>query len=124
MRLVVNNDEIIELNPPRTPRRVWTTYALLVVLNIFDIVYTAVILSVDKAAEANPLMAWVFYNYGIEGMTVVKGILLVLLGMGLRYLPTLRHGLLLTRLFYICVIAYTALSVYHVYWFIHNIQFT
>lgn len=93
---------------------------MLVLMNILDLVYTNVMLFLDNTNEANPLMAYIFYQYGIEGMVLVKGVFLVSLGVGLRYLPNLKPAY--TRMFFICVAAYGMLSIYHGYWFLHTLK--
>ena len=106
--------------PQRTSGRVWFAYALLILMNVLDVIYTNVMLKLDHTSEANPLMAYVFYHYGVEGIIIAKGYFLLILGIGLRFLPEINP--LYTRLFYVSVAVYFCLSLYHGYWFLHTLE--
>ena len=106
---------LVEINRKKTQRRVWFAYAMLVLMNILDLLYTSVMLTLDKTTEANPFMEYVYYQSGIEGMVLVKGVFLITLGMLLRYLPVLHP--IYSWMFYFVVGAYAILSLYHGFWF-------
>jgi len=110
---------LVGSKPQRTSGCIWFAYVLLIVMNILDVVYTNTMLELDKTNEANPLMAFMFYNYGIGGIIISKGVFLLLLGLGIRYLPTLNP--LYTRLFYVSVFIYFCLSLFHGYWFFQTV---
>ncbi len=104
---------LVETNQNYNPRRVWFAYAMLVLMNIIDLVYTNAILTAGSV-EANPFMNFVYTRFGIEGIAFVKVIFLAILGYGLEFLPTL-HAFY-RRIFYLSVMVYGLLSLYHGYW--------
>ncbi len=106
---------LVEINRKKTQRRVWFAYAMLVLMNVLDMLYTSVMLTLDETNEANPFMAMIYYQSGIGGMALVKAFFLVLLCFFLRYLPVLHP--MYRRLFYFVVGAYALLSLYHAFWF-------
>jgi len=104
---------LVETNPPHSQRRVWFAYAMLILMNIIDVVYTRTALFVNTA-EANPVMNHMYQNFGIWGIIAVKVFFLTFLGFMIKHLPQLHSGY--RTLFYFSVAIYGALAVYHAYW--------
>jgi len=88
---------------------------MLLFMNILDLVYTDAVLTAGST-ESNPLMNFIYMRFGIEGIAFIKIVFLAILGYGLEFLPTL-HAFY-RRIFYLSVITYGLLSLYHGYWFL------
>lgn len=105
---------LVETKPINSQRRVWFAYAMLILMNIIDVVYTRAILFVDATVEANPVMDHMYQNFGVWGIIAVKILFLTLLGFLIKYLPTLHP--MYRMLLYVAVGIYGALAIYHAYW--------
>jgi hypothetical protein len=105
---------LVETNQNHSQRRVWFAYAMLLLMNMIDLVYTNAILTIGSI-EANPIMNFIYEHYGIKGIAGVKFVCLGMLSLGLVYLPVLHP--FYRRIFYLSVMVYGALSLYHGYWF-------
>ncbi len=88
---------------------------MLVLMNMIDLVYTDAIL-IAGSIEVNPLMNYLYMHYGIKGIAGVKFVCLGVLAFGLTYFPVLHP--FYRRIFYLSVITYGLLSLYHGYWFL------
>jgi hypothetical protein len=90
---------------------IWTGFVLLVSLNLLDTGLTSILVT-TPAGEANPLWAWAMGQVGVlPALVGTKGVLLVLLGLGLAYPVSLRFPwpriLAGANAVYVCVVAYS-----------------
>lgn len=92
-------------------RHVWLTYVALVVMNLLDLRYTDVAFSVS-IEEANPVMKYMYQNFGMAGIVAIKFYFLGLLGIVLNSLPNYEYCF---KFFYVAVGVYAALTGYHLY---------
>jgi len=103
----------VEINPPCNRDRVWFVYAILILLNAIDVVYTNAIL-VNGAEETNPIMNFMYQNFGMLGITTFKAFCLAVLGICIKMSEPLRPYI--QKLLYLAVMVYSFLTAYHVYW--------
>lgn len=106
---------LVGTEPQYNQYRVWVAYAVLVLLNIVDVVYTNYILTLS-AEEANPIMNHIYQHFGIWGIISVKAFFLLLLGYTIPYIS--RVSAYCQYLFYTCVVVYGLLAAYHGIWFL------
>ena len=99
---------------PHSQRRVWFAYAMLILMNAIDVVYTDAIL-LANATEANPIMNHMYQNFGILGIISIKVFFLTMLGFTIKYIPQIHS--FYRNIFYLAVIVYGILAGYHAYWF-------
>jgi len=105
----------VEISPQQSQHRVWFAYAVLILLNIVDVVYTNYILTLS-AEEANPIMNHMYQHFGIWGIISVKAFFLLLLGFTIPHIT--RVSVYCRYLFYTCVVVYGLLAAYHGIWFL------
>lgn len=85
-------------------------------MNLVDCIYTARAIQLG-GEEANPFMNWVLQYHGMRGIFISKISLLACLGLLLWHLHLERHTYL-RRFFYIAVLVYSALTLYHYMWYL------
>lgn len=93
------------------PAFIWIVYGVFVLLNIIDLVYTENALQ-SGLQEGNPLMERIYLDYGIQGISVVKGIVLTVIFL---LVPTINYFRSVRRIFYFVVFVYTCVTFYHIW---------
>lgn len=90
--------------------------AYLWILNMLDVYYTKTIMNYGNIIEANPMMDWVITNYGFTGLVIVKTfwIAMLLFGVSILYNNNSKMRNALAMLFWVTLVAYTALMGYHI----------
>jgi hypothetical protein len=95
----------------RHPAFVWIAYGVLVLMNIVDLWYTENAFRYGFA-EANPIMASIYQNFGMRGMISFK---IFFLGTIFCVVSLLKKYPMPERVFYFVVAVYTILTFHHLY---------
>ena len=110
MLMLESSSLVLAENRDQELRCVCLVYVALVLMNLADLVYTNVILTHNSADELNPVMNYLYQNFGMVGLSSIKIYFLWVIACFLKYLPELDFC---RRAFYGASAVYAVLTGYH-----------
>jgi hypothetical protein len=75
-------------------KQIWIVYWILAALSVVDFLITKTILTFESGMEANPSMAYIIAQFGINGILFVKLFWLILLAGGILAIADRRYKIL------------------------------
>ena len=102
---------LVGTKPNHSQRRVWLAYAMLVVMNCIDVIYTGITFG-DPTTTLFP--SHMVQQFGLLGIIAIKLLFLLMLGfiINAKWLHAPYQNV-----FYLFVAAYGWLTIYHTIWF-------
>ena len=94
-------------------RHVYIVYVALFGMNLLDLLYSDSAFSMG-GQEANPLMNFLYMEYGMRGIAAFKGFVLAIIFCFLHLLPKYPVA---RFSFYGATVAYYGLTLYHIVWY-------